>query len=343
MSTNPEEIRREIQRTQARLGEKVEALAQQKTHVKEDVKEAIAEKAAEVKDTVIDKVIGKKEELSAKVAEKKSEVAEMASKAEDKVVESAEAAKEKVMGGSAGERPYGDVSEAGVSRMERTFDSVVATKDAVASKMKDALPDGEALKEKARGVASSTLAKLPDREDLRRGASKAEAAIVDNPAVLALGSLAAGLLIGLAVPLTSTERQKVGPLASQARIRAIATGTRAAAEQVSQKVDRGMDVVAQRVSEKIDTLADQLKETAEKVGFGDVVQNAGERMKEGVVTLAGEVAGRARDKVNEVAEREESKEKVAEKGGQERSAGTQEAAGSDPVPAGSSATRRYLR
>jgi len=363
----PEEIRREIEETQARLGESVEALAQQKTQAKENVKETIVEKATEAKETVKDKVVGKKDEWSAKAADKKSEVAEMAAKAKDKVVESAEATKEKVKSGvgSAKERMASTTDEdpseePGPSRMERARESVTAKKDAVASKVKDALPDTGALKEKAKGVASSTLAKLPDREDLKRRAGKAGAAVAENPAVLALGSLAAGLLVGLAVPLTRTERQKVGPYASQVRVRAITTGTRAAAEQVTQKVDRGVDAVTQQVTEKIteglDTLADHLQGTAEKVGFGDVVQSVKERAKESVTALADEVAERAKGKATEVVEK--GKEKVAQKeGGEEpEPPGTPAPASASPEPAspqlddstpatpeeGPTTTRRYL-
>jgi hypothetical protein len=284
VSKNPEEIRREIQQTQASLSENVEALAHQKAHLKEGMETAVVEKAAEAKDVVVDEMVKKKEELSSKIAEAKSEVAGKATEVKDKIVGSARAVKEKVMD----------------SEVFSEKDGAAATGE-----------DGTTLKEKARDVASSALGKLPDREGLKRGANRAGAAMADNPAVLALGSLAAGLLVGLATPLTRAEREKVTPMASQARVKAIATGTRAAAEQVSEKVDRGVDVVTQRVSEKIDTLAGSIKGVADKVGFGDVVQNVGERAKEGVTTLAGEVADRAKGIAADVAEKGKAKETAA--------------------------------
>jgi hypothetical protein len=58
---SPEEISRDIEQTQTRLGEAVEALAHKKIQLKDEVKEAIVEKATEVRDVVVAKV---KEKLS---------------------------------------------------------------------------------------------------------------------------------------------------------------------------------------------------------------------------------------------------------------------------------------
>ena len=95
---SPEEIVKDIEQTEDRLAEAVEALAYKKGHVKDDVKEAVAEKKEQVKDrldekkdevvgAVRDKVGEKKHEILSKVAGAKGAVVSKVGDLKDAVAE----------------------------------------------------------------------------------------------------------------------------------------------------------------------------------------------------------------------------------------------------------------
>jgi gas vesicle protein len=83
----------------------------------------------------------------------------------------------------------------------------------------------------------------------------------ENPLGLAIGAVAAGFLVGLAVPSSEVENEKLGPIADQVKDQARETGQEA--------LERGKDVAqsaAQTVSEEGrkhgEELADSARENA---------------------------------------------------------------------------------
>ena len=90
----------------------------------------------------------------------------------------------------------------------------------------------------------------PDSDQVKQGAKRAAGIAQENPLGLAVGSLAAGFLIGLAMPSTSMEDERIGPIADDVKDKAKETGQEA--------LDRGKQVAQQA--------AETAKETAKEAG-----------------------------------------------------------------------------
>jgi hypothetical protein len=73
----------------------------------------------------------------------------------------------------------------------------------------------------------------PDGRQMKRAANTAQ----ENPLGLAIGGIAVGFLVGLAVPSTRVEDEKIGPMADQVKDQIKETGQEA--------VERGKDVAQQ--------------------------------------------------------------------------------------------------
>jgi hypothetical protein len=82
-------------------------------------------------------------------------------------------------------------------------------------------------------VKSRAKEKLPDGRQIKRAANTAQ----ENPLGLAIGGIAVGFLVGLAVPSTRVEDEKIGPVADQVKDQIKETGQEA--------VERGKDVAQQ--------------------------------------------------------------------------------------------------
>jgi ElaB/YqjD/DUF883 family membrane-anchored ribosome-binding protein len=112
----------------------------------------------------------------------------------------------------------------------RAKDKMTETKDRITGKVSGATPDGQQVK---------------------RAASTAQ----ENPLGLAVGSIAAGFLVGLLVPSSRVEDEKIGPMADQVKDQIKETGQEA--------LDRGKEV------------AQQAAETAKEAGRDQAEQLRG--------------------------------------------------------------------
>jgi gas vesicle protein len=90
----------------------------------------------------------------------------------------------------------------------------------------------------------------PDGRQVKRVANTAQ----ENPLGLAIGGIAVGFLVGLAVPSTRVEDEKIGPMADQVKDQIKETGQEA--------LDRGKDV-AQQAAE---TAKEAGREHAQEMG-----------------------------------------------------------------------------
>jgi Protein of unknown function (DUF3618) len=86
----------------------------------------------------------------------------------------------------------------------------------------------------------------PDGRQVKRAANVAQ----ENPLGLAIGGVAVGFLVGLVVPSTRVEDEKIGPMADQVKDQIKETGQEA--------LDRGKEVAQQA--------AQSAKETAQEAG-----------------------------------------------------------------------------
>jgi hypothetical protein len=91
----------------------------------------------------------------------------------------------------------------------------------------------------------------------------------ENPLGLAVGAIAAGFLVGLAVPSSSVEDEKLGPVADQAKDKVKETGQEALdrSKQVAQEVaSTATDTARQSAQEHGQGLADSAKQHAQDLG-----------------------------------------------------------------------------
>ena len=90
-------------------------------------------------------------------------------------------------------------------------------KDAVTSKVSDA-------KQKVTGAAGSTG---DNRSQVTQAARKSAGIVKENPLGLAIGSAAAGFLLGMALPTSRIEDEHLGPLSDQVKDQAREVGSEA--------------------------------------------------------------------------------------------------------------------
>jgi len=130
-------------------------------------------------------------------------------------------------------------------RMGDTVDALGYKAD-VKTRTKDAVSDKvDSIKEKV-GVATDRVSDAtPSTGDVKQGARKAGGLAKENPLGLAVGSVAIGFLAGMLVPTTRVEEEKIGPMASDIREKAMDAGQEA--------VERGKQVAQDALSTEMDT------------------------------------------------------------------------------------------
>ena len=136
------------------------------------------------------------------------------------------------------------------SEMGETVDALGYKAD-VKTRTKENIADKrDRLKERITGTGSRVSDATPDGEQVKQGAKRAAGVAQENPIGLALGSVAVGFVAGMLVPSTRMEHEKIGPVADQVKDRAKETGQEA--------LDRGKQVAQDA--------AQSAKETAQQSG-----------------------------------------------------------------------------
>ena len=135
-------------------------------------------------------------------------------------------------------------------RMGDTVDALGYKAD-VKSRTKEAVSDRmDSIKEK---VGGST----PSSGDVRQGARKAGGLAKENPLGLAIGATAVGFIAGLLVPTTRIEDEKLGPVASDMREKAMDAGQEA--------MDRGKQVAQDAMQTAKESGQEHAQEMREQV------------------------------------------------------------------------------
>jgi ElaB/YqjD/DUF883 family membrane-anchored ribosome-binding protein len=147
--------------------------------------------------------------------------------------------------------------------MPATVKDKLPDADAIRSK----LPDGEALKSNVPDSVGDAAGRIgdaaPSKEDLKEKAQVAADAARKNPIAVVAGAAAAGLVAGLALPETELEREKVGPVAQDAR-RHIEAKVQDTVQQVKGKAQDAAQSVAGAVKEEGQKQGGKIGELAEK-------------------------------------------------------------------------------
>lgn len=162
----------------------------------------------------------------------------------------------------------------------RTKDAIVDRKDAVMNKASDivhrvvgAAPDLPSPSD------VSVPEFVPDREQIREGARQVQQGAREavslaqrNPVGLGIGAVAVGFLVGIALPATRVEDERMGDLADELKEQAREVGQEAVdhgkqiAQDTAQSASETMRESAQQHGEQ---LADSVRESAEQVKPGD--------------------------------------------------------------------------
>ena len=137
------------------------------------------------------------------------------------------------------------------SEMGETVEAIGYKAD-VPSRARDKVEDAKSkVSETKDNLVSKVTGATPDAGEVKHGARRAAGVAQQNPLGLAIGAAAAGFILGLAVPETSVEDRKLGPLADDVKSKAQETGREA--------VERGKQV-AQDAAE---AATDAAKESAQ--------------------------------------------------------------------------------
>jgi ElaB/YqjD/DUF883 family membrane-anchored ribosome-binding protein len=140
------------------------------------------------------------------------------------------------------------------AHMGDTVDALAYKAD-VKERAKDSITD-----KKDRAMESVTNAKdrlvstAPSTGDVKQGAQQAASVAQENPIGLAIGGVAVGFLVGMALPSSRVEDQRLGPVADQAKERAREVGQEA--------VERGKSVVQETAQTAADTAREKSQEQA---------------------------------------------------------------------------------
>lgn len=97
----------------------------------------------------------------------------------------------------------------------------------------------------------------PSGGDVKEGAQKAVSVAESNPIGLGVAALAGGFLIGMLIPSTKVEDEKLGPVATQVKDQA--------KETASEAVDRGKQVAQEAAASAADTAKEQGQQQAEEL------------------------------------------------------------------------------
>jgi hypothetical protein len=143
------------------------------------------------------------------------------------------------------------------ARMGDTVEAIGYKTD-VKSRAKDSLQDKvTGVRKRITGVKSSVGDATPSTGDVKQGARQAVGVAQANPLGLGAAAIAGGFLLGMLVPSTKIEDEKLGPVSSEVKEKA--------KETAQEAVDRGKQVAQEAASSAADTAKEQGKQQAEEL------------------------------------------------------------------------------
>jgi gas vesicle protein len=124
----------------------------------------------------------------------------------------------------------------------------------------------EAVKERLGVAGQRDNDATPDAGEVKHQVRRAAGVAQENPLGLAVGAVAVGFLVGLAVPTSSVEDEKLGPMADRVKDQAKETGQEA--------LDRGKEVAQSAAQSAADTVSEEGRKHGEELAES-AKENAG--------------------------------------------------------------------
>jgi gas vesicle protein len=121
----------------------------------------------------------------------------------------------------------------------------------------------DAVKAQLDGTGSRVNEATPGREEVKQSARKAAGLAQENPLGLALGSVAVGFLAGMLVPSTRVEDEKLGEVSDQIKEKVKETAQEAG-EHGKQVAQQAAESAKQTAQESGQQHAQELKESAQQ-------------------------------------------------------------------------------
>jgi uncharacterized protein DUF3618 len=113
------------------------------------------------------------------------------------------------------------------------------------------------VRDRITGAKGTVEDKTPSAGDVKQGARQAVGLAQQNPIGLGVGALAGGFLIGMLIPSTRMENEKLGPMATEVKDRAKDTAQEA--------VDRGKQVAQEAASSAVETAKEEGQQQAREL------------------------------------------------------------------------------
>jgi hypothetical protein len=152
-----------------------------------------------------------------------------------------------------------DVPSRAKEKLSEKVDDVKSKVSDTASRAKEAVTGAAS---RAGGAVSDAT---PNGGEVKQSASRAVGLAQENPLGLAIGAVAIGFLVGLAVPSTRVEDERLGPVADQVKDKVKETGQEAL-ERGRQVAQEATQSAVQTAKEHGQDLAQSAKQNAQEAG-----------------------------------------------------------------------------
>ena len=153
-------------------------------------------------------------------------------------------------------------------RMGDTVDALAYKAD-VKTRAKESVSEKvDSLKSKVTGAKDSVADATPSSGDVKHGAKRTVGIAQENPLGLAIGSIAAGFLLGMVLPSSRMEEERLGPMAHEVRDQVTELGQEALAhgkEVASEAADAATEAARRGAEEHGSELRDAASEHARAV------------------------------------------------------------------------------
>jgi len=136
----------------------------------------------------------------------------------------------------------------------RARDSIVDKKESAKESL---MGTKDSLKSKVVGTTDRVGEATPDGEQVKQNARRAVGVAQENPLGLAIGSVAAGFIVGLLLPSSRVEDRKLGPIADDVKEKAKETGQEA--------LQRGQQVAQEAAQSAQQTVQEKGKEHGQEL------------------------------------------------------------------------------